>query len=309
MSIEPTNSEIDRDVRHARLVSDFSKSKRMKQPLAWLFIIAFIAVSVLFMMAPTAILAIQSVSGDNGFTTEYLVGLDSYRYIVALENSLILSIVSALVGVVAGGLIAYVALSPGAPRGLRSLLSSFAAVASQFAGVPLAFAFVSTLGTLGLLTQALKAIGFDLYDHGFSLYSMVGLIVVYSYFQIPLMVIIITPAIIGLRNEWREASENLGATSGQYWRMIGLPVLMPSLLASFILLFGSGFSAYATAYALTSGNIGLLTTEIGNVLSGNVMVSQQTGAALSVVMIVVMVAVLLLNSLLMRRAARWTASR
>ena len=138
---------------------------------------------------------------------------------------------------------------------------------------------------------------------------MTGLIIVYSYFQIPLMVIIITPAIMALRAEWREASENLGASPGQYWRLVGLPVLTPSLLASFILLFGSGFSAYATAYALTSGNIGLLTTEIGNVLSGNVMVSQQTGAALSVVMIVVMVVVLLLNSLLMRRAARWTASR
>ncbi len=281
----------------------------MKHPLAWLFIAAFIAVSLLFMVAPTVILAVQSVTGDNGFTLDYLYDLNSYRYRSALQNSLVLSVASAAIGVVAGALIAYVVLSPGAPRGLRSVVSSFAAVASNFAGVPLAFAFVSTLGTLGLLTTSLKGIGIDIYGYGFSLYSMTGLILVYSYFQIPLMVIIITPALLALRAEWREASENLGASAGQYWSMIGLPVLMPSLLASFILLFGSGFSAYATAYALTSGNIGLLTTEIGNVLSGNVMVSQQTGAALSVVMIVVMVFVLLMNSLLMRRAARWTAAR
>ena len=278
----------------------------MKHPLAWLFIGLFIAVSVVFMLAPTLILAVQSVSGDNGFTLEYLEGLTAYRYQVALENSVILSIASAAVGVVAGGLIAYVVLSPGAPRGLRSIVSSFAAVASNFAGVPLAFAFVSTLGTLGLLTTALKSIGIDLYGHGFSLYSMTGLIIVYSYFQIPLMVIVITPAMLALRTEWREATENLGASAWQYWTLVGLPVLMPSLLASFILLFGSGFSAYATAYSLTSGNIGLLTTEIGNVLSGNVMVSQQTGAALSVTMIVVMMLVLLLNAVLARRAARWT---
>ena len=281
----------------------------MKHPLAWLFIAAFIAVSVLFMVAPTVILAVQSVSGDDGLTLEYLAGLNAYRYIVALENSLVLSILSAIVGVVAGGLIAYVVLSPAAPRGLRSTVASFSAVASNFAGVPLAFAFVSTLGTLGLLTQGLKSLGLDIYGTGFSLYSMTGLIIVYSYFQIPLMVIIITPALLALRTEWREASENLGASSGQYWRLVGLPVLFPSLLASFILLFGSGFSAYATAYALTSGNIGLLTTEIGNVLSGNVMASQQTGAALSVEMIVVMVGVLVVNALLMRRAARWTAAR
>ncbi len=281
----------------------------MKHPLAWFFILAFILVSVVFMVAPTAILAVQAFHGDDGFTLEYLQGLNTYRYRVALQNSVILSVVSALVGVVAGGLIAQVTISPGAPKSLRSLVTSFSAVASNFAGVPLAFAFVSTLGTLGLLTTWLKAVGVDIYSMGFSLFSLTGLVIVYSYFQIPLMVIVITPALLAMRGEWREATENLGATSWQYWRMVGLPVLAPSLLASFILLFGSGFSAYATAYSLTSGNIGLLTTEISNVLSGNVMVSQQTGAALSLMMIVVMVVVLALNSALTRRAARWTAKR
>lgn len=281
----------------------------MKHPLAWFFILAFILVSLVFMVAPTAILAVQAFYGDNGLTLEYLQGLNTYRYRVALENSVILSVVSALVGVVAGGLIAQVTISPGAPKSLRSLVTSFSAVASNFAGVPLAFAFVSTLGTLGLLTTWLKAVGIDIYSMGFSLFSLTGLVIVYSYFQIPLMVIVITPALLAMRGEWREATENLGATSSQYWRMVGLPVLAPSLLASFILLFGSGFSAYATAYSLTSGNIGLLTTEISNVLSGNVMVSQQTGAALSLMMIVVMVVVLALNSVLTRRAARWTAKR
>ena len=282
----------------------------MNRLLPWLSIGAFVAVAAAFMVAPTVMLAIQSVTGDDGhFTLTYIASLDAYRYQVALENSLILSVASALAGVVAGGLIAHVVLGPAAPRGLRSAVTSFSAVAANFAGVPLAFAFVSTLGTLGLLTLSLKSVGIDLYGMGFSLFSLSGLVIVYAYFQIPLMVIIITPALLALRAEWREASENLGASTAQYWRLVGLPVLMPSLLASFILLFGNAFSAYATAYALTSGNIGLLTTEIGNVLTGNVMVSQQTGAALSMTMIVVMVAVLLLNGLLTRRAARWTARR
>jgi putative spermidine/putrescine transport system permease protein len=278
--------------------------------LAWLFIGAFLAVSAAFMVAPTAMLAWQSVTTDDGhLTLEFLAGLNVYRYQIAAENSLILSVASALVGVVAGGLIAHAVLSPAAPRGLRSAVTSFSAVAANFAGVPLAFAFVSTVGTLGLLTTLLKSVGIDLYAMGFSLFSLTGLTLVYSYFQIPLMVIIITPALLALRAEWREASANLGASTGQYWRLVGLPVLLPSLLASFILLFGSAFSAYATAYALTSGNIGLLTTEIGNVLSGNVMMSPQVGAALSMLMIVVMVAVLGMSSLLARRAARWTPKR
>ena len=281
----------------------------MRYVVPYLFIAAFVALSALFMVAPTVTLAIQSVTGEHGFTLEYLRALGDYRYASAFRNSIVLSGASALVGVVAGGLIAHTVLKPGAPRGLQSAITSFSAVAANFAGVPLAFAFVATLGSLGLLTQALKGIGLDVYSAGFSLYSINGLTIVYSYFQIPLMVIIITPALQGLRVEWREASENLGATGSQFWRHVGLPMLAPSLLSSFILLFGSAFSAYATAYALTSGNISLLTTEIANVLSGDVMSSPQTGAALAVGMIVVMVFVLGLSALLARRAARWQAVR
>ena len=274
--------------------------------MRYLSIGAFIGFALLFMAAPTVVLAIQSVSGEDGFTLEFIRSLGEYRYRVAFANSAILSVASATVGVVAGALVAQAVLKPGAPEWLRSAVTSFSAVAANFAGVPLAFAFISTLGTLGLLTGLLKQVGIDLYGMGFSLFSLSGLTLVYAYFQVPLMVIIISPAIAALRPSWREAAENLGASSGQYWRMIGLPVLAPALLSAWILLFGSAFSAYATAYALTSGNIGLVTTEISNVLSGNVMASPQTGAALSVGMIAVMAGVLLMSSLLSRQAARWT---
>ncbi len=273
--------------------------------LPYAFIAMFIGLSALFMVAPTVMLAIQSVTGSDGLTAQYLVALGGGNFVNAFRNSIVLSVLSAAVGVVAGALIAYFVLKPGTPETVRSTVTSFSAVAANFAGVPLAFAFVSTIGTLGMLTQALKGIGINIYAMGFSLFSMTGLTIVYSYFQIPLMVIIITPALLALRGEWRESAENLGATQGQFWRLIGIPVLTPSLISSFILLFGSAFSAYATAYALTSGNIALLTTEIANVLSGDVSSSPQTGAALSVGMIVVMVAVLAISAAFSRRAGRW----
>jgi putative spermidine/putrescine transport system permease protein len=277
----------------------------MRAPVAWVFMGAFMAFAAAFMMAPTIMLAVQSVSGDDGFTLANYAALGSYRYAVAFKNSTILSVSSAVVGTIAGALIAYVVIHPGAPRSLRSAVTSFSAVAANFAGVPLAFAFISCLGTLGLLTNALKSIGIDIYALGFNLYSLGGLTLVYSYFQIPLMVIIITPALQALRGEWREATENLGASSWQYWQLVGLPVLAPSLLAGFLLLFGSAFSAYATAYALTAGNIGLVTTEVGNVLSGNVESAPGVGAALSVGMIGVMMVVLIVYSMVGRLAARW----
>jgi len=290
---------------------DFASVKRQARPglaallLPYGVIALFIAIAALFMVAPTVMLAVQSVTGDDGLTLQYLADLGSENTVNAFKNSIILSVASAGVGVVAGGLLAYFVLKPATPHTVRSAVTSFSAVAANFAGVPLAFAFVSTLGTLGMLTQGFRAVGVDIYRLGFSLYSLTGLTLVYSYFQIPLMVIIIIPAFEAMRPSWREAAENLGASNLQYWRMVGLPVLAPSLLAGWILLFGSAFSAYATAYALTSGNISLVTTEISAVLSGNISSEPQVGAALSVGMIVVMVLVLALSQFLSKRAARW----
>ncbi|OYV66894.1 MAG: ABC transporter permease, partial [Acidiphilium sp. 21-66-27] len=236
---------------------------------------------IAFLVLPTLMLLAEAFSGKHGLTLKYVAALGQGQTVIAFRNSLVLSALAALVGVIAGGIAAYLVLRPGMPRGVRSLVTSFSAVAANFAGVPLAFAFIATLGSLGIITVWLKSAGVDLYGMGFSLYSLPGLVLVYAYFQIPLMIIVFTPALEALRLEWREAAENLGASAFDYWRHVGLPILLPSLLSAFILLFGNAFSAYATPYALTSGIVALVPVEISNVLSGNVMISQQTGAALA----------------------------
>ncbi|EGO95849.1 MULTISPECIES: ABC transporter permease subunit [unclassified Acidiphilium] len=260
---------------------------------------------IAFLVLPTLMLLAEAFSGKHGLTLKYVAALGQGQTVVAFRNSLVLSALAALVGVIAGGIAAYLVLRPGMPRGVRSLVTSFSAVAANFAGVPLAFAFIATLGSLGIITVWLKSVGVDLYGMGFSLYSLPGLVLVYAYFQVPLMIIVFTPALEALRREWREAAENLGASAFDYWRHVGLPILLPSLLSAFILLFGNAFSAYATPYALTSGIVALVPVEISNVLSGNVMISQQTGAALALGMIVVMVAVMGVYALAARRIGRW----
>jgi putative spermidine/putrescine transport system permease protein len=273
--------------------------------LTLLFMGPFLLYILVFLLLPALRLFEQAFSGPHGFTLKYVAELGQAQTVQAFVNSIVLSSISALVGLVVGGVVAYLILRPGAPRGLRSLVTSFSAVAANFAGVPLAFAFIATLGSLGMVTIWLKGLGIDLYGSGFSLYSVTGLVIVYAYFQIPLMVIIITPALEGLRNEWREAAENLGAGSWTYWRRVGLPILLPSLLSAYLLLFGNAYSAYATPYALTSGLLALVPVEIANVLSGNVMLSQQTGAALALGMIGVMVVVMLIYAVAARRAGKW----
>jgi putative spermidine/putrescine transport system permease protein len=179
-------------------------------------------------------------------------------------------------------------------------------VASNFAGVPLAFAFIATLGRLGMVTVLLKEVfGIDLYAGGFSLYSFWGLSLTYLYFQFPLMVLIITPALEGLRRDWREAAENLGATGWQYWRYVGLPILLPSLLGAMILLFGNAFGAYATALSLTGGLINLVTILIGAQIKGDVLHNVGLGNALALGMVVIMAISMAGYYALRRRSERW----
>ena len=270
-----------------------------------MLVLGFFAYIIAFLLLPSAAVLFGAFRGEHGLTLKYIEQLLQPRYVRAFRNSIELALTTALLGGLFGTLIAYLTLSPRTPAWLRTGITSFSGVAANFAGVPLAFAFVSTLGTMGLLTVWLRQQGFNLYDTGFSLFSFSGLVLTYLYFQIPLMVIIITPAVQGLRREWREAARNLGASPWQYWRYVGLPILLPSLLAAMVLLFGNAFAAYATPYALTSGNIALVPIEIGNVLSGNVMSSPQLGQALALGMIGIMALAMLAYTLLQRYTARW----
>jgi len=205
-----------------------------------------------------------------------------------------------------GFLMAYAVTVGKLPRPIRSALMTFSGVASNFAGVPLAFAFIATLGRTGLVTLLLKDVfGLNLYNQGFSLYSFWGLSLTYMYFQFPLMILIITPALDGLKKEWSEAAENLGASKSMYWRKVALPILTPSILGAMILLFGNAFGAYATAYSLTGGFINLITIVIGSQIKGDVLFNPGLGYALAVGMIIVMTVMMAIYYLLRRRSERW----
>lgn len=232
--------------------------------------------------------------------------LNTPQYIHAFRTSIEISVVTAVLGGLLGLLMAYAVMRSGTPRWMRPILTTFSGVAANFAGVPLAFAFIATLGNLGVITKLLNDhLGLNIYQHGFSLFTFSGVCVVYLYFQIPLMILVIAPALDGLRTEWREASSNLGASSFQYWRHIGLPVLLPSVLGATILLFGNSFAAYATAYALTGGTVNLVPVIIGQNIGGDVLSNPRLSEALAFGMIVVISISMLLYALVQRRASRW----
>jgi putative spermidine/putrescine transport system permease protein len=232
--------------------------------------------------------------------------LFQHPYIDAYKTSLEISLVTAVLGGIIGLLVAYAAIREGTPGFVRSALTTFSGVAANFGGIPLAFAWIATLGPLGVVTVWLRNLGWDPSAHGFQLFSKTGVEIAYMYFQLPLMILVIAPAIDGLRREWREAAANLGAKQWQFWRYVGIPVLMPSLLGAIILLFGNSFAAYATAYSLTSGSVNIVPILISAYYTGNVLDNPHIAQALAFGMFIVLALMMIIYIPLQRRAARWS---
>ena len=256
---------------------------------AWVGVVPFFTFALMFLILPTAYLVVGAFQDADGqFTLDNLVNLSQPSILRAYWISIKVSAVSAVGGAVIAFFLAYAVILGGLPRWLRPMLMTFSGVASNFAGIPLAFAFLSTLGRTGLVTVLLiKYFDFDIYGTGFNLLSFAGLTLTYLYFQIPLMVLILTPALDGLKREWREASAILGATSWQYWRHIALPVLWPSLLGTTLLLFANAFGAVATAYALTGSSLNIVTILLYAQIRGDVLHDPNLGYALALGMILI----------------------
>jgi putative spermidine/putrescine transport system permease protein len=274
----------------------------------WVGVIPFFLFAILFLLLPSVRLFVGSFSDNKGnFTVANILQLFQQKNILdAYWLSIRISAVTAIGGGILGFMLAYAVTVGGLPRPIRSMLITFSGVASNFAGVPLAFAFVATLGRTGIITAILKNVfHVNIYQAGFNLYSFTGLSITYMYFQFPLMVLIMAPALDGLKREWREAAENLGATTLQYWTQVAMPILLPSILGAMILLFGNAFGAYATAYALTGGTLPIVTIQIGAQIRGDVLHNPGLGYAMAMGMVFIMAISLAAYSWLQRISERW----
>lgn len=294
--------------RAASATPDVVSAARAPRSWAWLGLVPFLLFLTLFLFIPAISVFVNAAKDFEGrrSLSSFRAAFDDQNR-AALWFSVRFSAGAAMVGVVIGALLAYAAATATRPRWLRSLVSAFSGVAANMGGIVLAFAFLILLGRQGLMTIMLKYFGLDIYQSGFALDSVWGLILVYSYFNVPLMVLITLPAIDGLRPAWREASSNLGGTAFTYWWRVGLPVLLPSLLGGFLLLFANSFSAYATAAALTDSTK-IISRKIEFYLGGDFGGQDALGYAIASWMIVITAVCMALYWILRRRAERWQSA-
>ncbi|MDQ6774608.1 MAG: ABC transporter permease subunit [Candidatus Dormibacteraeota bacterium] len=274
--------------------------------MALLGAIPFLAYVALFLLLPTVIVAAGAFIGPSGFTLDGIAALTQPFIVAAFVNSVVVSAVSAVAGAVLGAILAY-AVATGNPNGvLRRVVTAASGVVAQSGGVTLAFAFIATIGGAGFVYLFLQAHGLDIYANGIWLFKPAGLILVYLYFQIPLMVLVFLPSVDGIRPQWREATESLGGSAWHYWRHVAGPLLLPGFSGAFLLLFANAFSAYATAAALVNQGGILVPLQISNELSSEVGLNHpEQASALALGMVVIVAVVMTLYALLQRRTTRW----
>ncbi|HET7029448.1 MAG TPA: hypothetical protein VFI34_02970 [Candidatus Limnocylindrales bacterium] len=264
----------------------------------------FLIFCAMFELIPTGALLLGSVGGVERHSLEWIAKVfTNATFQRSILNSLLLAVTSSLLGAILGTAVGYAVTRTRHDR-IRRALVALASLSSNAGGISLGFAFITILGSAGMITILLRQFGIDLMSF-FSIYSVIGLIVVYLYFQVPLMIVLMLPAFTALKADWAEASASLGGTGRDFWRRVGVPVLMPSIVAGTVLLFVSSMGAYATAQALIGSRINLMTIQISILRRGEILYQPAQADAMATVLLLMVALSVLAYHLIQRRAQRW----
>ncbi|MEV5041388.1 ABC transporter permease [Microbacterium sp. LMI1x-1-1.1] len=277
---------------------------------SWLGLVPFLAYLALFLLLPTVLAVVTGFQdGTGAFTWDNLTALVDPVITETFWNSTWVSLLTAAIGAIVGSLVCFALLGLPETGVIRTAVDAASGVLAQFGGVMLAFVMVATLGTQGVITRLLAgALGIDIFADGAWIYGLPGLIPAYIIFQVPLMVLTFMPALAALRPQWAEAHMTLGGTRAGFWAHVGFPVLAPSFLASFLLLFTNAFSSYATAAALASQGSSIVPLQIRTALTSETVLGRENLAgSLALGMILVVAAAMVVYNLVQRRASRWQA--
>nr|WP_275431627.1 ABC transporter permease [Salinicoccus roseus] len=266
-------------------------------------LLPFILLVIGFLIMPLINMIFQSFQSNEGAfgLTQYISIFGDAFYLQAIKNSLTISLISATVAIIIASIGGY-SISRLANRE-NKVMVMITNMTSYFEGIPLTFSFIILLGNNGLFTLLFSQLGLDIFDD-FNLYSWVGLIIVYIYFQVPFAIMLLLPTYQGLKEDWRYASNLLGGGQLSYWLHIGIPILLPGIIGTYTILFANSLGAYATAYALVGSTYNLLPLQIGSLIAGDVFLQPNLASALGVVLAIIMMGALWINGKIMRKVRR-----
>ena len=284
--------------------------KKSRSKTYLLALLPFLVLVGMFEIVPVISIIVQSFmpSGSGAGVTldNYIRVFSEKLYQTAIINSVVIAVFSSLIGHTRSRVGAKAANEKGGKIG--RLFMSLLNMVSNFSGVPLAFAYIIMLGNTGILTLIGQKYGIGFLAE-FPLYSTVGLMITYIYFQVPLATLLLIPVFDSVKKEWKEAVGILGGTQKTFWFKVGIPVMMPGILGTFSTLFANAIAAYATAYALVMNNVSILPIRISEQFVGDVVQNPQLGGALAVVLMALMVLSILLNDGILKKNRRRSNGR
>lgn len=267
--------------------------RKKKEKLKYgLFLIPLMLIIIFFLIIPIISVVEGSLKADG----DTVYSLYNYKYILQSKfyrqgfyNSIKVSVLSSVFGIIISFQLAY-SISRLSEK-IRGNVLLYSNMMSNFSGLPLAFAFIIILGANGVATLILQKMGIN----GFNIYSQYGLILVYTYFQIPLGTLLLYPAFDALDERWKEACSLLGGGRFEYWTKIGLPILKSSIIGTGIILFTNAMGAYATAYGIMVSNYNIVPIRIGALISGDVILKPNLASALAVILIGIILLIFFIN--------------
>ena len=237
---------------------------------------------LLFECVPLVSMFVKAFS-ENGHFSLAQFGTIAHQlvYRTAIINSLWVTLLSTAVGLVIDFFLALALYGDHGRK--KTLYLSLLNLTSTFSGVPLTIAFITMMGTSGVLVLLGKQLGISLLAN-YNLYSMTGMFIIYAYFQIPMGTLLLLPTVDKVRREWKEAAR----------------LMMPGILGTFNMLFANAVAAYATPYLLINNSIALLPIKIVDMFVGDTRQRPELGSALSLVLLGIVVLEICLSNLVKR---------
>jgi len=193
-----------------------------------------------------------SAIGLTEFTLKYYKDvLTDKDFLLSLRFSLYISLLSSIIAVIVGVLLAYSILRSKYKKGIEDVIYKLPIIVPHSVAALLVY---NVLAQSGILPRLLYNLGIISNQTSFPSLIFdrkgIGIITAYLWKEIPFIAMLVYTVLSNINDKLSEAALNLGANRRQVFWHILLPLIMPTILSSFIIIFAFSFGAFEVPYLL-----------------------------------------------------------